>query len=87
MADLEDGQVRHFLLIRDRSRDLLEVREFEDGEEAISAYDAVEREVSESPERIDVVLVGAESLESVKVTHSTWFPGGPKSLLESLLAP
>lgn len=85
MTDLDD-QIRHFLLVYNRSRDLLDVHEFEDGEEAISAYDAVEREISESPERIDAVLVGAESLESVKVTHSTWFPGGSKSLLESLLA-
>ena len=34
---------------------------------------------------IDIVLVGSDSLETVKITHSTYFAGASKVDLRSLL--
>jgi hypothetical protein avisC_07084 len=35
---------------------------------------------------MDIVLVGAESLETIKVTHSTYFTGSAARLLDEIRA-
>jgi hypothetical protein len=63
----------HFLLVYDHSqRRLVLEREFTDAEEAGAAYAALEREHRTSP-AIEVVLVGSDSLETVKQTHGNYF--------------
>lgn len=79
--------IKHFLLVYDRDEDVqLSAEEFDDGAEAVAAYTAIERKIRKGTRRIEAVLVGGESLEAVKVTHSTWFTGGSKRLIEQFLS-
>ena len=66
--------IQHFLLVFDHGqRRLLKVQEFgSDLDAASEAYTSVEAENRENP-LIDIVLVGSDSLDSVRVTHSTYF--------------
>lgn len=79
--------IRYFLLLYDRERDdLVEVLEFDDADEAAVAYERAEQRIRSGQERLDALLVGADSLETVKVTHSNYFPGGSKRRVEQLLS-
>ena len=81
------GSIQQFLLIYDRKRDeLLSHESFGDDEvAATTAYRAAEIEYQDRPE-MDIVLVGAESLETIKVTHSTYFTGSAARLLDEIRA-
>lgn len=78
--------INHYLLVFDHARDeLIDVVEFgTDLDSATTAYSARERQHQEDG-HIDIVLVGSDSLETVKITHSTYFAGGSKVDLRSLL--
>lgn len=52
---------------------------------AATAYRAVEIEYQDHPET-DTVLVGAESLEMTKVTHSVYFIGSATRFLDEIRA-
>ena len=66
---------RHFLLIYDQGRGVLleEPHEFESATEASAAYEAAERRHESDHERVEVVLVASDSLETVKRTHANFF--------------
>ena len=65
--------LRHFLLVFDHQAGrLVERREFGDGEEAVAAYANKEREY-EKQERVEVVLISSDSIETVKRTHGNYF--------------
>lgn len=67
--------VIHFLLVFDhRAGELLAVKEFENADEAVAAYSAKEREFETRPD-IEIVLIGSESIETVKLTHANYFDG------------
>ena len=72
-------RIQYFLLIYDRHRDELMSHESfgADVDAATTAYRAAEIEYHDRPE-MDIVLVGSDSLETVKVTHSTYFRAGPR---------
>jgi hypothetical protein len=70
--------IRHFLLIFDVKARELHVEEYgTDYAAALSAYDEREKEYREAGrvEDFDIVLLGADSLETVKKTHSSYFDG------------
>jgi hypothetical protein len=75
MAD----QIQHFLLVFDHDKaKLVDLQEFgTDGERAIAAYAAKEKELGElgSESAIEIVLIGSDSLETVKLTHANYFDG------------
>ena len=77
----KSGPIQHFLLIYDRAAGLqVEVREIgTDSSGAVAAYQEVEREFTHNP-RMDVVLVGSDSLDTVRVTHSNYFDEGVATL-------
>lgn len=66
--------IRHFLLVYDRANGRqLSVEEFGSNVEAsLERYLEVEREYADNP-RMDIVLVGSDSLETVKITHASYF--------------
>lgn len=68
--------IQHFLLVFDHAAGrLVEVQEFgEDGDSAVAAYAAKEREFKDSP-RVEIVLIGSDSFETVKFTHANYFDG------------
>ena len=50
------------------------VRVEEDGDRAVAAYTAKEKEL-EGKGAIEIVLIGSDSLETVKLTHANYFDG------------
>ncbi|TFH53327.1 hypothetical protein E4J66_04280 [Actinomyces viscosus] len=84
---IKTGYIQQFLLVYDRKRDeLLSHESFgADITAAATAYRAAEIEYQDRPE-MDIVLVGADSLETVKVTHSTYFSGAAARLLDEIRA-
>ena len=79
-------RVRHFLLVfNHRQGKLVEVVEFgDDSEAAITAYAAKERELQDDA-ALEIVLIGSDSLETVKRTHANYFQG-PAASVERYLA-
>lgn len=67
------GPTSHFLLVDHLDDHRLDVGHFgQDADTAAAAYSAREHEHRDDP-RTEVVLVGADSLETVRKTHSHYF--------------
>jgi len=74
----------YFLLVYDVSTAGVQVEEYgSDGAAAAAEYSLREHKYRDRPE-IEVVLVGADSLETVKKTHSHYFSVPTESLLAGL---
>lgn len=77
-------EIKHFLITRDVTRNKTTVEEFDtDYEAAQHAYEDAERQARNRFD-LDVVLLSADSLETIKSTHSSYFER--KSLDELLPA-
>lgn len=73
--------IQHFLLVYNRASGVLErLEEFgTDAEAGLAAYAAVEAEFREA-DYMQIVLIGSDSIETVKVTHANYFePTGRES--------
>lgn len=81
-----DASIKHFLLVFDHGQDkLVDVVEFGTNiKAAMARYDQLEKECR-SNHAIDIVLVGSDSIETVKVTHSNYFDGMSKSRIHHAL--
>ncbi len=68
--------IHHFLLVYDHEKGrLIETREFgTDSKAAVAAYAAKEREL-ENQRLIEIVLIGSDSIDTVKLTHANYFNG------------
>ena len=66
--------INHFLLVYDRKVDkLLECVDYgSDSEAALAAYSQRGIDNWQNPD-MDILLVGSDSLETVKLTHATYF--------------
>ncbi|HCG02023.1 MAG TPA: hypothetical protein DEV93_15950 [Chloroflexi bacterium] len=66
--------IRHFLIVFDHAvGELRELQEFgEDSEQAVHAYAEKEREL-QGEKTVEIVLIGSDSLETVKLTHANYF--------------
>ena len=76
-------ELRYFLIVYDRARGDLIVdapRDFDDEEIALEAYAGAESE-HRNDRNVEVVLVGADSLDTVRQTHSNYFGGGLAKLV------
>jgi hypothetical protein len=79
-----DDDIKHFLVTRDVARHKTIVVEFgTDYEAAQDAYEEAERK-ARGRQDLDVVLLSADSLQTIKLTHSSYFE--PKPLDGLLLA-
>jgi len=69
-------KIQHFLLIFDHDQgELVESFEFgEDSDAAVAAYAESERAYQDAP-RFEIVLIGSDSFETVKLTHANYFDG------------
>lgn len=66
-------EIKHFLVIYDRRVSRTKVREFgTDYDAAQRAYEAAERDAWSRAD-VEVVLLSADSLATIKRTHSSWF--------------
>ena len=79
--------LHHFLLIYDRGRGrLLEQLDLgEDGEVAAAEYSGYETEYRDH-DGIEIVLVGADSIETIRETHAHYFDGVGEKAFDDLLA-
>lgn len=69
--------IQHFILVFDHNKGHLidEPLTFgEDSKGALSRYSELERTYREN-HNMDIVLIGSDSLETVKVTHANYFDG------------
>jgi hypothetical protein len=67
------ADIKHFLVTYDIDAGRAEVRQFgTDYDEALRAYDQAERDTRNRP-NIEVVLLSADSLQTIKRTHSSYF--------------
>ena len=73
----------HFVLVYDRAqRSLIRSEEFSDATEAAERYAALE--VEHRGDDIEIVLVGSDSIETVKRTHGNYFGGRDRVLTDFL---
>jgi hypothetical protein len=80
---MTDADIRHYLIVYDIPSSQAKVRDFgTDYDAALEAYAEIEGEMR-GREDLDIVLVGADSLETVKRTHSSYFD--TERTFESLL--
>ena len=69
------NKIQHFLLVFDHAQGrLVEQKFFEDGPTALAAYAAKEREHT-NDSNIETVLIGSDSIETVRLTHANYFDG------------
>ena len=74
------GKTIHFLITSDRSnRQLLNLERFHNGKKAVDTYGEREREYADRPQ-IEVVLLGADSEDAIRVTHPVYFRTEPLSM-------
>jgi hypothetical protein len=77
----------YFLLVYsfDEGR-LVHSDELSDSDAAIVAYDAAERQYRACADRYEVVLIGADSIETVMKTHGHYFSRSESSMFSEFLA-
>ena len=74
-----------FLIAFDHdARKQISLEEFRDTARALEAYSEREEQYRDNP-RVEVVLLGADSIEAIKVTHSNYFEDRANAV-ENLLA-
>lgn len=77
---------QYFLVIYDLEKQEVDVHEYaSDFEEAAAHYAMYERRFAEQP-LMEVVLLGADSIETIKKTHSHYFAKVGEELFDKLLA-
>jgi len=78
-------QVHHYLIVYDVAARHAEYRTFEDYEQAVAEYTKLEDTTRREPLEREVVLLSADSIETIKRTHSSYFP--TDGSFEQLLPP
>ncbi|HST56180.1 MAG TPA: hypothetical protein VLJ42_09870 [Solirubrobacteraceae bacterium] len=67
------SDIKHFLIKYDIKAAHADVQDFgEDYDAAMDAYEQLEQDARDSSE-VDVVLLSADSIETIKRTHSSYF--------------
>lgn len=80
---MSESDIKHFLVVYDLDAEKATVREFGiDYDAALGAYAEAEEDLA-NRDAYDIVLIGAESLETIKRTHSSYFH--TEQTFESLL--
>ena len=71
-------KIKHFLLVFDHDKDeLVHEREFgTDIDSALEAYRAME-DLNKGNTRVEIVLIGSDSLSTVKKTHANYYAEDP----------
>jgi hypothetical protein len=74
--DKHPGIIQHFLLVFDHQKgELIHEETFgTDGQRALVAYQVMEME-HRHDRHIDIVLIGSDSIETVRLTHANYYTG------------
>ena len=71
---MTEVDIKHFLVIYDVPAGMAQVTPFgTDYDAAIEAYGDAEHAAQEHDDNVDIVLLSADSLDTVKRTHSSYF--------------
>lgn len=79
--------IQHFILVFDRREGRL-LQQIPFGSRraaAVAKYEEIEDEYQESP-HMDIVLVGSDSIETVKITHANYFDGSARDRFADVLS-
>lgn len=80
---MTDTEIKHFLIVYDIEAGKAEVTSFgEDYDRALAAYAKAEEDLRDDL-NLEIVLMGADSIETVERTHSSYFH--TEETFESLL--
>lgn len=80
------GSIQHFILVFDRQAGHL-VAQLEFGTKsqlALDKYEQLEGQYRHEP-HMDIVLVGSDSIDTVKVTHANYFDGSARDSFADIL--
>ena len=81
---MSPSEIQQFLLIMDVRRGVTEVRELgTDYAAAVTVYEAAEAE-HRGDSNYDIVLIGSDALETVKLTHGSYFATSENDLREAV---
>jgi hypothetical protein len=71
------ASLNHFLLVFDHNAArLVDLKDFgTDVKSAMAEYSRLEREHMKDADGVEIVLIGSDSLETIKVTHANYFDG------------
>ena len=81
---MSPDEIKHFLVIYDPASGEAEVRPFGTDYDAAQAAYAEAEQVNGLDTKLDIVLISADSLETIKQTHSSYFSHGSTHLKELL---
>jgi hypothetical protein len=81
---MNPDEIKHFLVTYDLATGETEVRRFGTDYDAAQKAYAEAEQANASEAKLDIVLLSADSLATIKKTHSSYFTGGA-SRLEELL--
>ncbi len=86
MSQSKPPRIQHFILVFDRSAGhMVDQLTFgTDAQRAIAAYEDLEERYRHDA-HMDIVLVGSDSIETVKVTHANYFDGSAKDVYADVL--
>lgn len=85
-VSVKAAKIQHFILVFDRRAGHL-VHQFDFGTEAQAAvrkYEGLEQQYRDCP-HMDIVLVGSDSIDTVKVTHANYFDGSARDAFADIL--
>lgn len=81
---MSPDEIKHFLVIYDPATGEAEVRPFGTDYDAAQAAYAEAEQANGLDTKLDIVLLSADSLETIKQTHSSYFSHGSTHLQELL---
>lgn len=82
---MTEAELIHFLLIADPAKPQAEVRNLgTDYDAAIRAYN--EAEADHRDDAVEVVLLSADSLDTIRRTHSSYFTSSTINAIETAIA-
>ena len=81
---MSPDDIKHFLISFDPATGDVDVRSFSTDYDAAQAAYAEAEEANGLGGNLDIVLVSADSLATIKQTHSSYFSNGSASLKELL---
>jgi hypothetical protein len=81
---MSPDEIKHFLVTYDPATGKAEVQPFGTDYDAAQAAYAEAEQVNGIETKLDIVLLSADSLETIEQTHSSYFNGGSTQLSELL---
>jgi hypothetical protein len=81
---MSPDEIQHFLISYDPGTGETKVQAFGTDYAAAQAAYAEAEQTNGIGSKLDVVLIGADSLETIKQTHSSYFNGGSSQLEKPL---